>query len=344
MNFDPKMATDSQEISPDLGSLNATRSGIHLDEVQQLEKCDENAEIPLINDDCLLDIFSYLPNRDLLSISDCDHRFKALADIAASDKYKKEKFWFNYSDARDASLIRRFGKFMREISAVNAYGNYAQHKLSWLKHCTSLKTLTIREMIVWRVEGELAKTVGNLENLTLDRFDGSLCSLGTFLRACKSLKSINIILDREFYYEPFTKQGELLSHVTQLLDIEKISIIFDTRSWLTPHIHEIAKIAQLKKLKFLKMEFDGYNYAKVVDVLSGSQSLEELVLKMHGDVGDDLAKALDKFPNLKLCTVDFQSWKPRTGRGRGASKFEPETDNFRVLSMTTGRATFMRNN
>lgn len=283
-------------------TVKSKKSVRHYDEAQPAE----NSKIPLLNDDCLLDIFSHLPIKDLLyKVALCSHHFKALAYRAVQQKCRDELFTYACFKKRDASIVKRFGEFMREIVVYDFLRN--DHSFGWLKHCTSLKTLDIQNMKL-NFDRNCVEPLKNLHHLSWDQCftrNHSLKETGNFLLACRNLKSITIEADEEYIL------STTLLYVSQLVNIENVSITIQDADLDHSSSIEIAtKICQMNNLKFL-MFSGNIRFVPFIDTLSVSQSLEILVL--YVDLEDDkcfhegnFTMGLDKFPNLKICEINCE--------------------------------------
>lgn len=283
-----------------LSNTNSIRSGHLREAAVSSGEMPTECEIPLLNDDCLLHIFAYLPLKDLLqNVGVCSRHFNALAIEAARKKYRPERFVFYFPDKRSASIPRRFSE---SIEVYDRAPN-SIHSFSWLKDCVSLKSLTIRNMMI-DYDVDCARTLEKLENLTLiccDTPKDESFELGLFVLACKNLKSITISMT---LWRVFS---ELLANVTNLENIERICIDNWTRDPIAAEI--TAKIANMKKLKCLTFCVQTDRDVRFIDALCGSKSLEKLDLCVRlrpSNTAEDLTVALDKFQNLKSCEIKYQ--------------------------------------
>lgn len=274
----------------------------------------ENCPILTLPSACLLKIFLNMVIWDLLAVSKCCRRFRALANVAAKESLQTESFTYIYSDVEAKAFMSRFARFMHDIVAGNAPRPPDSHNhpadrnaTGWLRRCKSLRTLKLYNMELncgWECSGTLRR----LENLTL-----SHCKLnelnyhkhGVTMQACKNLKSIAII--NEITAPASYVCRELLMYITGLAQIERIS--FDVQhfelsdSSFTEHIAE--RLARLKKLKSLSLNLVACTYTTFIETLCDSESLEELHLTVD-ILNDEVPEALDKFPNLRSCEIVYK--------------------------------------
>lgn len=279
-------------------ALDSNSNGSFLEHVSETEEL----ETPQLNDDCLLEIFSHVPMNDLMyHVGSCSRAFRALAEVAAQKKCRKERIAYNFSNDEDTAIMTHFGTYVRNLFVYQGYGpNKKFDSLSWLKHCIALRTLTVQNMHLL-YDSECFATIGKLEHLTLDRCFGSMHQYEHILTACKNLKTIKLLNWTQ------DVSDEMLTYLATLKDIERMTSHHDI-SRSRHSIRNLAKIAQLKKLKFLCFNIGSRDpYASFIESLSGSQSLEELVFYVNF-VDGNIAGALEKFPKLKSCTIKHECW------------------------------------
>lgn len=119
-----------------------------------------------------------------------------------------------------------------------------------------------------------------------------------------SLKSIAVETE-----EKYILRASLAIYVSQLVNIEKARImILHSDLGRSRSVEKATKIAQLNNLKFLSF-CGNISFAPFIDVLSVSQSLEELSciyvnLEKECTTGN-FVKGLDEFPKLKKCEKNF---------------------------------------
>lgn len=309
------------------------RSSCHHDNAQSAATS-ENTEntTPALNDDCLLAIFCCLPIRRLLrSVSICCHKFNALALDAVKQKCRTQKFVYNCKSEADARIIRRFGEFMRDVEVYDTVPTEV-HSFTWLKYCVSLKRLTIRDMMI-DYNGECANILQKLENLSLiscGGFNFEFDKRRNFILACENLKSIDVRTNL------WHVSSELIACVATLETIEKISLDSTFHGPTTARI--AARMAKLKQLKYMKFPILSSEDFALVSALSLSKSLEKIDLHVYlspANTTIDLTAALDKFPTLKSCEMNFE-WRalsvrgdrPHPENGYDASHLESSARNF----------------
>lgn len=259
-------------------------------------------EYPQLNDDCLLEIFSFLPIKQLLyDVGMCCHQFRELAEVTVQKKCRTERFSYNYSDARDTSIVNRFGKLMRSVFVFQRYKeNTKTDSLTWIKRCTALKILKIQNFnLIY--DSECFVTFGKLEKLTFDRCFGSVQQYEHIITACKNLKSIALL---NWTHDA---PDDILAQLSTLKNIERMTSHHDI-SKSSGSCKNLLKIAQLQKLKFLCFNI-GFceQYATYINALSGSASLEELILNVNF-IDENIADALDEFSQLKSCQMNHECW------------------------------------
>lgn len=306
------------------------------------ENIGEPCVTPTLNDDCLLAIFSHVRMKDLLqNVSVCSRRFNALAIDAARRKCRTERFVYDYSDKMDASILERFGEFMQDVEVFDK-NLKVSHSFKWLKHCTSLKTLTVREMTL-NYDEECAETLRKLENLKLfirdQRRSVAYNHPGIFVMACHSLKSISIT----------ERPEELCLYLEDAKCLDNLATIYlDVRHQWKKTNGISTKIRQLKSLKFLECIVRGFEDVKVVKALSASKSLEKLVVHVFLSpeyIADDLTVAMDKFKNLKSGEINYEWHSSLEGYGQVSAKFDAPNvgGTSKLFDVSPSRSSHVRN-
>lgn len=239
-------------------------------------------ELPTLNDDCLLAIFSFLSIMDLFELRKCSRRFRALADAAAPKQCRNEEFHYIYKHKTHEEIVKCYGEFMqnvvfehnKEIAQLSyIIGAVApQDKWMWLRQCTSLKTLSIRKILPF-YDRYSAKMYENLVNLGLEDCNRGWDQYVLIIKACKNLKTIILT--------EFTGcSSRMFDSVTVLENIEKISIRHCWIGYDDRLPRELAKLQGLEKLKCLEIHL--YNYGNFIATI---------------------AKALDKLKNIRLFQI-----------------------------------------
>lgn len=309
---------ESQRTSARVNDLN--KSGRHLAEAQPPETCEKNeetSETPPLNEDCLLEIFSNLPLIDLCAVSACCRQFRALAKDVAQKKCREEKICYTVhqpSAARSAQVLKCFREFIPDLSVFHPCDQHAcrGYTLSWLSKCTSLKTLTLENTTLDFVV-DSAPSFRYLTKLKLgwchEQEVESMQRHILIIDLCENLKSITIATASGMVSD------SLLSHVADLSRIEEIliekAVSLESRSREDDHLTTSAyaystktavKLGQLAELKTLSLNFGGIDYVPFMNALSNCRTLEKLILKVD-KIDANVAGALDKFPNLRLCRM-----------------------------------------
>lgn len=306
----------SQRVSARLAAIDTNSKRCNQAESQPIKNNRKKRSIPRLNDDCLLEIFSFLPIKCLLyDIGMCSQRFRALAEVAVREKCRAEQFVFNYSDIEATPVVDGFGEMLRNVFVYQRYSeNTKNDSLSWLKKCKSLKALKVQNMrLIY--DSECFGAFGKLKMLTLDRCYGTSQQYEHIITACKKLKSIELL--NWAHGVP----DEMLAHLSTLKTIKRITSHHDISTSPLADDH-LAKIAQLKRLKYLCFNI-GFceGYGPLINALSASQSLLELVLNVNF-IDANVADALDTFPKFKLCRLNYDSWVPK-------KSVQPITDRLR---------------
>lgn len=277
-------------------------------------KLDENAavdNVPLLNDDCLREIFSYLSIKDLCAVRDCSHRLWGLAESTVDKKWQKEIQAGGVVDiaadiGKDLSAVAKFGKFIPHLS-INDESAILQKKTdslgSALDFCTSLKTLKLKNLDLSLIPLKILENIEELE-ITGGCAGGDRLYL-RIVKACNMLKHLKLAI---------SPKDRLVTVINELSSIESICWIVYSATNNT-FVNEVKKLSKLKKLKKLIVYgYAGYTFrgfslsyrfpqvSETIRVLARSSSLEELNIS-YFDPDGHFFEALNQFANLKRCEL-----------------------------------------
>lgn len=116
---------------------------------EAIAKC----KIFLLNDDCLLEIFSHLPTIDLCAVKDTCRRFSGLADSTMENRFCKERtFKWNpdFDNRKNLTLIlRHFAHLIVSKMVIQIQSDFDAKKI-WSLPQTALKNCPAYMSIVWR--------------------------------------------------------------------------------------------------------------------------------------------------------------------------------------------------
>lgn len=304
---------DVDEIAADSSTQNHSERDIEIMPEQPIESEIRQVEEGIIlslNDDCLLEIFSYLKMTELCAVKDCCRRFSELAISVVQNGFRNKKYDEYLSlpskprpsdedFAEKALMDAKFGKF---ITCVEIFG---RHKDAWkigpiLKNCTSLKSLRLRNVSLGMVPvTKLKKMFKNIETLELLRCRVSLRKLAGILNAIKSLKHLLI-------YGRMSVSSDLLSAIAEHENIESVRLritgLHDANA--AHHIAYAKQLQPLRNLKSLELLYipAGHSFVAAMHELAAIDSLEELTLSWFIP-DEEIFNTLDMFANLKLFTI-----------------------------------------
>lgn len=265
------------------------------------EQSNDDCAILSLNDDCFREIFSNLSIEDLFEVSQCCRRFWAVADEEASSRYRKEKFTYFHEYKPHRKIIARFGKYMQNVTSHRKLDDLSQlnkstidtpqSKWSWLRMCTSLKTLHIIKYTHIYYDRFATEIYGNLVNLSIDGGKGGIDQLECIVKACTNLKSIEL---KTQVFSP-----DIFDWIATLKNIEKATIRL-VRPLSSGHI---TAFRQLKKLKYLCLDFVFQrHFIPVIAALNEIASLTKLDLYVRS-FPDGFADSLDELQNIEECCV-----------------------------------------
>lgn len=266
----------------------------------------ETSEILLLNDDCLLAIFSFISLLDLFQLRNSCRRFRALADAEALKQGRREEFHQIYKCKMHEEVVGCYGQFMQnvvfeqnnEVLRLLENGSDAPNaKWKWLKQCTALKCLTLRK-IPLEYDRYSAKIYNSLEEFRIDECTNERYHYEMLVGACKNLKTFSV---NKLHYP------RLIYCVATLENIEKVSI---RKCFLYPNhlLKNVAKLWTLKKLKYFELDLRSYPgdllFTSIIIEFSKIDSLEHLILIVDS-IPAGMAEGLDQLKNIKLCKIHY---------------------------------------
>lgn len=171
-----------------------------------------DCKIFMLNDDCLLEVFSYFPTIELCPIKNVCRRFSAQADWIVERRFEKNTFILgNFVDYNEMKVIfQHYGKFVNDVLFMNGTHSNVDDKWSLLKYCTALGLLRISAESNNRLPiHQLKKVLRNLEQLcyySVGAHDD--LNFGRIVRACKNVKRLVLISEKTINGEiPFLKEN-----------------------------------------------------------------------------------------------------------------------------------------
>lgn len=278
-------------------------------------KRDENAlteyhfeNIPQLNDDCLREIFSYLPLKELCTIRDCSIRFCALAEATV------QKMWQNRN--RTGYVVEIADDDNGELLALTKFGHLISHLTindpvfshtsdadvrSAFERCTSLKTLNLKMVNLSLIPFGILETIDELKLYSCIGGDRLHVKI---INACEMLKHLKLLMN---------PKEQLLTAINANSNIE--SVYWDVYGADNRIFVDVKDLYKLKKLKKLVVHgYQGYTFkglslsyrfpqvTKTIKALARSSSLEELNIS-YFDPDDYFFKALNRFTTLKRCVL-----------------------------------------
>lgn len=261
-----------------------------------------NCPIFVLNDDCLLEIFSYLPAVELCAVKDSCRRFNALADYAAKIRYQHVTDFEcvpNRDNQKDVAIfMQHFGKYVNGRIVVRTELGFDAKKM-WLllKHCGALKEL---ELVGVNLSGlpiyRMKKMLQNLKDLQFKKCNGEDSDYARIINACVNLRSLTAFVNLTGATD---KLLALIAH-----DASNIEELFfaSINSNHDTFVENMAKLSNLKKLNLLFISCHNLQVGAAVEALAKRNTLELLHLR-EITPDKDLGRALDKMNNLDLCFI-----------------------------------------
>lgn len=302
----------------------AAESPSHCDEVKAPVVQKKRGDILSLNDDCLLEIFAYLEMKDLFAVSDASNRFTNLAYQTAEKRLRggeyvhipeyesNQRHHIYTKHIEAASMLIKFGPFIRHLQ-INGQHDFIQMCNGqlfslWkfgemLNNCTSLRSLRLKEVELWRVQFAKAKPVlRKIETLEMRHCCCGTRKLVGILRECHKLKHFS--LDEHY----ITLTADVLSSIIQHVNLESLRLKngfvggFENlnHSEFTKFVNELRALTQLKKLEigFKLRELTGEHLSQILAM----ESLVELELS-HFEESNNFLFALSANGNLKVCKL-----------------------------------------
>lgn len=264
-------------------------------------------EIPQLNDDCLLKIFSYLSVENLCDVKACSRRFSDLADSVVRSKYRKKVYHCYFvdfiHDDGDWPVLPMFSTCISNLCIQN--GGFrpkdAKKFNKQLRNFTSLKTLTLQkvELSLISVRGPVSSVLQNIEKLELCQCTGRYWQFTELVKVCYKLKNLSLQLDLSVKISSDT--NALVYNINDHENIEYIHVSCDD-----PCLNRIKNVQQLTKLKKLTISWNllagDCEATKIISTLATRDILDEFWL-LNLDPDDDFFKEFNKFNNLKMCVL-----------------------------------------
>lgn len=270
---------------------------------------DENkiCQILTLNDDCLLEIFSYFDLTELCAVKECCRRFSFLANFAAATLLRKDKYvefrsnmdmyGFRHDNYQDGALkLMKFGEFMVHIEINYSFIEFCNRSRSTvnlnslMEKCSALKSLKLNNVDM----SNFSLGIRTIEKLELWRCQNISHNQYVILKAPKMMKHLMI----ESNAPPLNLIPFIVKNGKHL---ESISLVFYFRNSADdPTLFE--QLFTLRKLKKIEFRFSSRHTSQTfpfINILAKMHSVEELCLE--GIVADGaFFTALNNCDNLKV--------------------------------------------
>lgn len=248
-----------------------------------------NCKIFRLNDDCLFEIFSYLPTIDLCAVKDTCRRFNALSDSIMQNRWKGKAFACGNIDGRNERentlILQHFGYIVENVMILKQETVYPTVqkcgvKKRWiqLKHYTSLKMLTMfSQNINCLPTYRLKRTLQNLVSLNLERCVGDDSEFARIINSCINLKHLRA--------NETASISILASICHESSNIESLDFVSNDRTSRFSNepqtdedeIHfteNLTKLQNLRKLNSLQIACNGYSVTSAIAPLAKKESIE----------------------------------------------------------------------
>lgn len=272
-----------------------------------------DCKIFMLNDDCLLEIFSHLPTIDLCAVKDLCRRFNAMVESIVEKRWKGRAFDCGYADGRtereNTIIVQHFGHFIQNVMILKQEVVYPVKKTGakkrWIQlaNYTALKKLTMFDNNVNRLPiCHVKKNLQHLESLDLSGCVGTDSEFAHIINACKNLKNLRIEHGASIFL--LTSICHESSNI-ESLNFAPMNKLSPCSSEFRNGVNEItfgenlAKLYKLQKLKRLTMVCDKFPVSAGIAPLAQKTSLEFINLFLvRSDV--DLLRAFDGWAVAKM--------------------------------------------
>lgn len=244
-----------------------------------------NCKIFTLNDDCLLEIYSYLSVLDLCAVKDSCRRFNVLANLCVQNRWKGKAFDCRYpgdlclSERRSAIIRQHFGNCVEHAMIMKQESIYLVKKCGakkmWiqLKHYTALRKLTIFNANVNRLPiCHVKNTLQILTSLSLEGCVGNESEFARIINSCKNL--LYLRLNGRVSISLLAS----ICHELSNLEIIDFGHQYDEIQTAVTYSDSLAKLQNLRKLKSLTLCCCGSAVASAIAPLAKKESMECVIL------------------------------------------------------------------
>lgn len=164
-----------------------------------------STQLPLLNDYCILEIFSKLKMKELCSVKSCSRKFSSLADDTVQRRFRGEYVCLpgNETSAADAaSFLSNFGMDIThlQIDDDNQFIRFCNNNTRkgqkfhlLLKKCQKLKFLRLKNVDFANAGfNKLKPILQNIDTLELINCNLSPDQVKVFLKSCKKMSKLSI--------------------------------------------------------------------------------------------------------------------------------------------------------
>lgn len=259
---------------------------------------DDDLTLLVLNDDCLIHVYSFLDITDVLTLAKISERLGNVAD--AHYKRVKQFQWKGSDEVGEADnlaekIFRKIGQHLIELvifGLFNVQANYSSVFTAVRENCTNLKSIELNSCGVDNLWVEYVASHPTLERLT---FKSSNCKFTSFpvmprlkefnLQLCRnlSLDQLNGIFNNvhiesfSFEYSPFKVLESRpfafdLEPISRMVNLKNLCLVIDAAA-----VDNLDKLLQLNVLVKLKLSCrTRLNVNEILTKLAEKGTLEEL--------------------------------------------------------------------
>lgn len=269
-----------------------TRNSVENVATQRPHTRGQSLKITGLNDDCLREIFFYLPVVDFCAIRASHRRFHGVADHYFTRKYLKIVDLYtigNYANyTENAMVLKRFGHLMPFIKMKFCCGSerHVRPCFSMLRDCVAMRNLMLAECDLNSIPTNSLK-IKNLKNLTEIVFYeciGTKIDFQRFLDACDSRKLTKLHFHTEI------SDGILACIAFQMENLQVLDIQIRTCSPLL--LVNLSKLKNNKKLNTMNIIcYKAVFFAPVINAVAHIDSLKCFLINDEMDVLPDARRS-----------------------------------------------------
>lgn len=168
---------------------------------------DEDAAIVMLNDDCLLEIFSYFNNEDLLTLSKVCRRFLPVTQQIFAKKFHSVVMYNRRPRYKEAPLLEFFENFGYAITELsmdrNVFLVQSERVLEMVsKFCRCVETLSLKYFVLFSKKSNIKRPYKLFKQITAlnlyqCQFENSQGDLRLIFEKCENVTRLALLMDNK---------------------------------------------------------------------------------------------------------------------------------------------------